>query len=365
MEEVGDVELVGGGGGVGGDVAGPAEPLVALRAVGGDVEEVALLAPDGVGDELVDARVGAFEPAGPGHGGVHDDRFEVVCGELAGEAGDLGVPEAVEGEGGLEDVVAAGQDEGVGGCGGAQRPGAELVVLQDLGVPQHDLRRPGSPVARSRIQPTRFWPKSSRVLPAGEVQIVIGVRVSCRVVSGPTCSIRVVRSNSTVRRVSGARVRTAEPGVDGLTDVQAVGGDVGDAGGPGRVGDHGLGRAVGVVDDQLGEEADLGAVVGVRTFEAEIAAVPAVAEHAPPPAPGRVAADEQAGDVELLHLQPPFVGRPARIEDGVGDRPTVDAWPRRCRGRSPTAPPRRWSRRAGRVERRCRARRRPHGRGRR
>ena len=139
VEEVGDVELVGGGGGVGGDVAGPAEPFVALRAVGGDVEEVAFLAPDGVGDELVDARVGAFEPAGAGHGGVDDDRFEVVGGELAGEAGDLGVPEAVEGEGGLEDVLAAGQDEGVGGFGGAQRPGAELVVFEHLGVPQDDL----------------------------------------------------------------------------------------------------------------------------------------------------------------------------------------------------------------------------------
>ena len=59
VQEVGDVELVGGGGGVDGDVAGPAEPFVALRAVGGYVEEVALLTPHRVGDQLVDAGVGA------------------------------------------------------------------------------------------------------------------------------------------------------------------------------------------------------------------------------------------------------------------------------------------------------------------
>ena len=109
------------------------------------------------------------------------------------------------------------------------------------------------------------------------------------------------------------RVGTAEPGVDGLTDVQAVGGDGGDAGGPGRVGDHGLGGAVGVADDQLGEEADLGAVVGVGTFEAEVAAVPAVAEHRlHAHLVAVVVAGEQAGDVELLDPQPPFVGGPAR-----------------------------------------------------
>src|SRR5699024_11345563 len=41
VQEVGHVELVGGGGGVGGDVAGPPQALVALRAVGGHREEVA------------------------------------------------------------------------------------------------------------------------------------------------------------------------------------------------------------------------------------------------------------------------------------------------------------------------------------
>ena len=41
------VEVEGGGAGEDLGVARPAQPLVALRAVGGDVEEVALLSPDG------------------------------------------------------------------------------------------------------------------------------------------------------------------------------------------------------------------------------------------------------------------------------------------------------------------------------
>ena len=44
-------------------VAGPAQPLVALGAVGGDVDEVGALGPVDVAVELVEHRVGAFERA--------------------------------------------------------------------------------------------------------------------------------------------------------------------------------------------------------------------------------------------------------------------------------------------------------------
>ena len=60
----------------GGDVAGPAEPLVALRAVGRDVEEVAPQAPDDVAVQLVEQLVGALELAGPAQVGVDDDGLE-------------------------------------------------------------------------------------------------------------------------------------------------------------------------------------------------------------------------------------------------------------------------------------------------
>ena len=64
--------------------------------------------------------------------------------ELTRPPVDLDVAEAVEGERRLELVLAAAQDEAVGCLGGSQRPGAQLVVLEHLGVPQRDRRyRPG------------------------------------------------------------------------------------------------------------------------------------------------------------------------------------------------------------------------------
>ena len=63
-EEGLDVEQVRRGRRERGDVTGPAEPLVALRAVGRQVEEVALGAPHDVAVQLVEVRLGALEEAG-------------------------------------------------------------------------------------------------------------------------------------------------------------------------------------------------------------------------------------------------------------------------------------------------------------
>src|SRR4029077_4837641 len=71
--------------------------------------------------------------------GVDDNRLQRARGQLARPAGDLGVTEAVEGLGGLEVVLAAGQDEPVGGLSAAQWPHAELAVLQALAVADDDL----------------------------------------------------------------------------------------------------------------------------------------------------------------------------------------------------------------------------------
>ncbi len=64
-EEVLDVEEVGRGGCEDCDITCPAEPLVALRAVGRHIEEVAAGAPDHVAVELVEQLVGALELADP------------------------------------------------------------------------------------------------------------------------------------------------------------------------------------------------------------------------------------------------------------------------------------------------------------
>ena len=73
-QEVRDIEEERGGRREDGDVAGPAEPLVALRAVGRHVEEVAAQAPDDVAVQLVEQLVGALELADPPQVGVRPRR---------------------------------------------------------------------------------------------------------------------------------------------------------------------------------------------------------------------------------------------------------------------------------------------------
>ena len=137
-EESVGIEEEGGGRREDRDVTGPAQPLVALRAVGRHVEEVAALAPDHIAVQLIEHRVGALELADPLQVGGDDDGDQGVRGQLAGPSGDLGVAEAVEREGRLEEVLPAAQDQLVGGLRAAQRADAELAVLQHLGVAQRD-----------------------------------------------------------------------------------------------------------------------------------------------------------------------------------------------------------------------------------
>src|SRR5699024_11501623 len=62
---------------------------------------------------------------------MHHDGFDVLGGELPGPPGDLRVAEPVEGEGRLEELSGGvpGQGDRVGGLRGAQRAGAQLLVL--------------------------------------------------------------------------------------------------------------------------------------------------------------------------------------------------------------------------------------------
>ena len=71
-QERGDVHVQRRGGHEHLRVGEPAEPLVALRAVGRHRDEVAALAPVDVPPELVDHVVGALEPAAAGRVRVHD-----------------------------------------------------------------------------------------------------------------------------------------------------------------------------------------------------------------------------------------------------------------------------------------------------
>ena len=82
-EEAGAVEQEAGGRREHLDVAGPAEPLVALRAVGGHVEEVAAHAPDDVLVEPVELRVRRAEPAGAAQVGADHDGLDVLGAQVS------------------------------------------------------------------------------------------------------------------------------------------------------------------------------------------------------------------------------------------------------------------------------------------
>ena len=122
-------------------VARPAQPLVALGAVGGDVDEVGALGPVGVAVQLVEHRVGALEPAHDrrrARKGQADDR---VVHRRRLEAGDLQVLIAVEGEPGRPDLlVAALADVGVDAAGLAEVGRVDGAVgIEPLGEPEDDL----------------------------------------------------------------------------------------------------------------------------------------------------------------------------------------------------------------------------------
>ena len=77
-EHAGRVVQVGRGGGEDHQVAGPAQPLVALRAIGGHVDEVAAHAPDDVLVQPGHVRIRAREGTGGTQIGMHDNGFQVI-----------------------------------------------------------------------------------------------------------------------------------------------------------------------------------------------------------------------------------------------------------------------------------------------
>jgi len=122
-------------------VTGPAEPLVALRAVGGDREEVAALTPDDVRLQLRQVLIRAGEITDRLHRRVQYLGGDVV-GRERGQPGDLGVLEAAPGERGseLHRQIRFLDEEFVRAPGAAQRLDVQLAtVVQPFGVGDDDL----------------------------------------------------------------------------------------------------------------------------------------------------------------------------------------------------------------------------------
>ena len=97
-EESGDVRVERRGGREHLRVAGPAESLVALRTVGGDIQEVAALSPHDVVLELVDERVGCLERARRRHIRVNNDACDRIERRRAGKSVDCDVSKSLKSE---------------------------------------------------------------------------------------------------------------------------------------------------------------------------------------------------------------------------------------------------------------------------
>lgn len=93
-----NVGVVAGGSDVGLCVSGPAEALVALGAVGGDVDEVHFLSPPRVAGQLVNHGVAGFDGTRFGGGGGDGDGLNFFRFWLMVESGYLNISESVEGE---------------------------------------------------------------------------------------------------------------------------------------------------------------------------------------------------------------------------------------------------------------------------
>ena len=79
-------------------VAGPAEAFVPLGAVGGNVEEIALLTPENIGDQLIEHRIGGFDFPGLSNVGINGDRGKLRDIGRAGKCRQPDIPKAEEGQ---------------------------------------------------------------------------------------------------------------------------------------------------------------------------------------------------------------------------------------------------------------------------
>ncbi len=313
------------------DVTGPAEAFVALGAVGGNVDEVAAHAPYDVLVQAVDQRFAALEPAGSPHVRVVDPGGHHVGGQVRRPAADFGVAEAVEGEAWFPgERGPAGEDQGVGGVGLAQRPCGEFALLQDLGVPEGDggVGRAVEGDAEAADEVLAEVEQVAVAAGAGHLDRcdLLGAAHGWARGGDEGAEVTAVgaygRPFPRTQAGGGGPAGVVQPCVERLALVQAAGQDRSGGGAPGAVrGDRDRGSVL-VRHLQLGEEGLVGAVdVAGAAVEAVLAAVPAVTE---PGADGVGAFGEVAGDVVGAVAQAVRVDRPAWGEGLVADPAPVD-----------------------------------------
>ena len=244
------------------DVAGPAEALVALRAVGGDADEVVPHRPHRVGVQLVQQRVRRFQPPGAAHVGMGDDRANSRGVQLTRPAVDLHVPEAVEREPRLPRFRALTTGNVlVGGFRSADRLHVDLSVGHHFRVPQRDDRPGIGACTVKRTRPDKFCPKSTTVLPVGVVITSTGASSSTLRIGSAAESMSASSGQSTMS--TGPHSESSKPaashpvrlkaGIKGLAVIDAVGPDPSGRGAELSVAADDL-DAVGVFEDEFGEQ---------------------------------------------------------------------------------------------------------------
>jgi hypothetical protein len=333
-KEAGNVAIPGGGPAEDLGVAHPAEALVALRAVGGDLEEIAPLAPVDVALELVDERVVAGKRAGARGVAVQYDAGDGIGQEGVGVAVDLDVAKAVEREARLPGLAArvAAEDIVVGLPGGAQVLSVDRAVgIEHLGEAQADhlaglaanmeanaadhvlaeVEHPGwggPDVEFHRRSDGLEFLRRAHERPEGRGQFNPGIgeagdrRPGAVIVAGFVPAAKLA------------------PGVVRFTVDQVGFDDRAESGLPGAIGHDGLGGAVGEGQHELGEQLRALAVI-VALTPADVAAIPAVAEEG---AGGVGARAEEDRDIVGLVLHALLVLGPAGGEDIVADAVAVE-----------------------------------------
>ena len=148
----------------------PAEALVALRAVGGDLDEVTFQIPDEAGLQAVEPFVGAGKAADVPHlGGIHNtldgEHFDGLV------ARNFRIAEAHIGERGEKFVLALSCDEGERCLGGAVVFVEELAVHQDFRMADGDagaLFRPDLEAHDARKVLPEIVDSAARALPRAD-----------------------------------------------------------------------------------------------------------------------------------------------------------------------------------------------------
>ena len=298
-------------------VAAPAEALVALRAVGGEVEEVSLLPAHDAALEPVDERIGALKGAGVGERGVDDDGGE--CAGRGRDAGDLDVAETVEGEARLPRFLAAAcADVAVGGAGAAQARGVEGAVgFEHFAKAQRD--RGAAFRANGQARPAGDILREVEDEHAG---LWLGDGDGCALFHAADGRARFFAELDRRRgeKIDGEPIARCEARVAGLAVIERVRADRSGGGLPARVGDE-VRFLAAVVRDEFGEERGIKSVAQAELRLAEDAAVPAVAEHDV----DRVfAGAEQVGDVVVQEIDPLAIVGPAGSEHVFADALAID-----------------------------------------